>query len=110
MPRRNRTRALSLLVQDIKDESGLSYRELAARARDKGYDISHSQLQAYASDSVTSLPTRSQVDALAAALDVAVREVLVAALAQFYGITVDLPESRDPPGKNLDKPKAKRRA
>ena len=76
-------RSLAALVRRRNDE-GWSYREMEKRARDRGYVIAHSQLADYANDTVSKMPSKDQIEALAAALDVGVDVVRAAALDQFW--------------------------
>lgn len=77
-------RPLAALVKAETDK-GWSYREMEQRARQRGHVISHSQLADYAKDAVRKVPSREQIEALAAALDVGVEAVRAAALEQFWG-------------------------
>lgn len=68
-------------------ETGLSFREMSARAQRAGHSISHSQLAMYANDSVAKAPTDAQIYAIAAALDMGYMQVREAMFRQFYGYT-----------------------
>lgn len=75
---------LAALVKE-KHDAGRSYREMAAAAQRAGYDVSHSQMQAYATNQVRKAPSNDQLEALAAALSVSVDRVRTAMMQQFYG-------------------------
>lgn len=75
---------LADLVRQRHDE-GWSFREMEKRARDRGHTISHAQLADYAKAVVKKMPDKSQVEALAAALDVGLDAVRAAAMQQYWG-------------------------
>lgn len=75
---------LAALVKSKHDE-GRSYRDMSEAARRAGYTISHSQMQAYATDIVRKAPSSEQLEAIAAALSVSVEKVRSAMIQQFYG-------------------------
>lgn len=75
---------LAALVKS-RHEEGRSYREMSENARRKGYAISHSQLQAYATDVVRKAPSTEQLQALSAALDIGFEKVRAASIEQYYG-------------------------
>jgi hypothetical protein len=94
-------RPLVDLIESVKDASGFSYRELSDRARRKGYDISHQQLQSLARDTVRKAPNTNQIEAIATALDVSYATVRLAVIEQFYGYTPG-PAVDDPLLQDLD--------
>src|SRR5205085_4688211 len=67
------------------NDAGLSFREMERRARQHGHVISHSQLAAYADNSVAKPPSVDQMEAIASALDVGYEIVRAASFEQFYG-------------------------
>jgi transcriptional regulator with XRE-family HTH domain len=78
------TTTLADLVRQRQDE-GWSYREMERRARERGHRISHAQLAAYAEDAVRKVPSREQVEAIAAALDLGIDAVRAAVMQQYWG-------------------------
>jgi transcriptional regulator with XRE-family HTH domain len=77
---------LAALVRQAHD-TGLSYREMADRARRAGHEISHTQLSDYAQGKVMKAPSERMLRAIAAAIDAAYGEVRAAMFEQFYGYT-----------------------
>lgn len=77
---------LAALVRQAHD-TGLSYREMADRARRAGHDISHTQLADYAGGKVMKAPSEKMLRAIAAAIDAAYGDVRAAMMEQFYGYT-----------------------
>lgn len=75
---------LAELVRERRD-AGYSFREMERRARERGHKISHSSLADYANASVSKMPDRDQIEALAAALDVGLDAVRAAAMQQYWG-------------------------
>lgn len=65
--------------------AGLSFREMERRAQQHGHSISHSQLAAYAENSVKKAPDVKQMEAIASALDLGYEVVRAAAFEQYYG-------------------------
>lgn len=78
-------RPLPGLLRKAREEGGDTYREIAARADSAGHDgLSFQQVQSYAADQVRKVPTRAQMEALAAGLGVDFDTVLEACLEQWY--------------------------
>jgi hypothetical protein len=75
---------LAELVTKRVDE-GWTFREMSRRAKERGYDVSHSHLAEHAKGLVAKVPDRTQVEALAAALDVGIDDVRAAAMQQYWG-------------------------
>lgn len=82
-------RPLAQLVTDKHDE-GQSFHEMSRQAQRAGRSISHSQLASYAKDEVAKMPSREQMEAIAAALQLSFEEVAGAAFMQYHGY---LPQS-----------------
>ena len=93
--RRPERRPLAALVRS-RHEAGRSYRDMAEAARRAGHTISHSQLQAYATDMVRKAPTNEQLAALAAAIGVTFARARAAMMEQFYGYVPRGMEADDP--------------
>ena len=72
---------LAQLVQSCNDRWTVS--EMSMRARRKGFMISPSELAAYAASEVDQRPSRTQLRALSAALDISLVAVEIAASRQF---------------------------
>lgn len=76
---------LAELVRHKHDHDNVSYRQMSDVARRAGHTISHSQLQAYATDGVRKAPSTEQLEAIAAALSLPYQRVRAAMTEQFYG-------------------------
>lgn len=88
-------RPLAEMILDAWGEGATPYRDLAKRARDRGHEISSSQLNNYANGHVTNIPKRALIDAIAVAIDRPREEVLAAVLEEFMGYQ---PEQYAAPG------------
>lgn len=86
---------LAALVRNRHDE-GRSYRDMSAAAKRAGFDISHSQLQAFAQDMVRKAPSNEQLQAIAAAVGVSFERARAAMMQQFYGYVPRGMEADDP--------------
>ena len=76
--------ALTRLVSDVKDE-GVSYREMARRAADRGLPMSHATFSDLGTGMVAKAPTDQQLRAIAAGTGRPYADVRAAMFAQFYG-------------------------
>jgi hypothetical protein len=81
------TRALARLIVDAKDRESLTYRDMVKRAENTGETISVAYLNNHVLGTVTRAPDAQQLRAIAAATGTTVREVTVAMLEEFYGVT-----------------------
>lgn len=73
---------LSRLVREVND-AGVSYQQMAARARSAGYPLSKPYFQKMATNAVTSAPTPDRLRALAAGLGKPLPVVQRAAAVQY---------------------------
>lgn len=76
-------RPLAEMILDVWSGGELPYRDMAKRARDRGHEISGSQLNNYANGHVANIPKPKLIRALAAALDRPYEEVRTAVLEEF---------------------------
>ena len=88
-------RPLADLVRS-RHEAGRSYRDMSETAKRAGYTISHSQLQAFATDMVRKAPDNKQLAALAAAVGVTFEQARAAMMQQYYGYVPRGMEADDP--------------
>ena len=88
-------RPLAELVRS-RHAAGRSYRDMSEAAKRAGYTISHSQLQAFATDMVRKAPDNKQLAALAAAVGVTFEQARAAMMQQYYGYVPRGMEADDP--------------
>ena len=87
MPTLTSTRQpLADLINSVRDRTGMTYRDLAARAVRRGHRISYSQINNYALNAAAKIPDDDLIQGLAAALDVSPEVVLTAAIEQYYSV------------------------
>ena len=90
-----KARPLAELVRS-RHAAGRSYRDMSEAAKRAGYTISHSQLQAFATDMVRKAPDNKQLAALAAAVGVTFEQARAAMMQQYYGYVPRGMEAADP--------------
>lgn len=76
---------LPALIRARRSRPGNTLRDMEERARRAGHQISRSLISDYERGNITAPPSRARVEALAAALDCSVPEV-VSAVAQSFGL------------------------
>ena len=81
---------LDALIDGAMTEQGLSSRQVADRAVDRGFKITHSVVNAYRKGAIKR-PTRDSLDAIAAGLGIPVERLLAAAKLPQLGKPFELP-------------------